>query len=232
MSKRHCVVLAGGLGTRARDLTGGLIPKALLEVSGKPFLERKIHSLVQMGFGSATLLVGDLGDQIETFISRNDFNIDIEIISDGETLLGTAGSIRRSLDYLPNEFWVTFGDSLVNTNLGLAEKFAVERSCSRIMTVLHNKDQFQISNATVVDGIVKQYKKKSDRGTHEWIDYGLLLLKNQDFEKIAVNEVADLTTVIDSLIEAGEMCGYEVTERFWDVGDPTGFQQTLDYFNK
>jgi NDP-sugar pyrophosphorylase family protein len=72
MTTGHCVLLAGGLGTRLVDITGGLIPKALAEVGGIPFLHFKLLSLIQMGFNSIDILVGQHGDQIEQFIHKDD----------------------------------------------------------------------------------------------------------------------------------------------------------------
>lgn len=230
MSERHAVVLAGGLGTRARELTGGSIPKAMLEVAGKPFLQLKLESLIRMGFTSVTLLVGELGSHIESFVNTTELQLNIKVIFDGEKLLGTAGSIKHSIEYLPDQFWVTFGDSLVSTDIDAAEEFARNHGCSRIMTVLHNKDEFQVSNTTVSLGIVTAYEKKCAPGSHEWIDYGLLLFEKEDFLKLENNQIADLGSVICSLIARGELCGYEVHERFWDVGDPIGFQHTIQHF--
>ena len=69
MTASHCVLLAGGLGTRLTKITGGLIPKALAEVGGVPFLQFKLLSLIQMGFTSIDILVGQHGEQIESFVA-------------------------------------------------------------------------------------------------------------------------------------------------------------------
>jgi NDP-sugar pyrophosphorylase family protein len=72
MSELHCVVLAGGLGTRISAITDNNIPKALIDVGGIPFLHFKIMSLIEMGFTSIDLLVGVHGEQIDMFVkSRN-----------------------------------------------------------------------------------------------------------------------------------------------------------------
>ena len=112
MSELHCVVLAGGLGTRISAITDNKIPKALIEVGGIPFLHFKIMSLIEMGFTSIDLLVGVHGEQIDMFVkSRNYQNSVIRCFSDGAELLGTAGSIRAIVGNLPKSFWVTYADS-------------------------------------------------------------------------------------------------------------------------
>jgi len=45
INRKTCVVLAGGLGLRLRQLTNGLVPKVLAPVNGEPFLAHKLRSL-------------------------------------------------------------------------------------------------------------------------------------------------------------------------------------------
>ena len=73
MSEMHCVVLAGGLGTRISGITENKVPKALIVVGGVPFLHFKILSLVEMGFTSLDLLGGVHGEQIERFTNSRTY---------------------------------------------------------------------------------------------------------------------------------------------------------------
>jgi NDP-sugar pyrophosphorylase family protein len=95
---RHCVVLAGGLGTRIREITDGKIPKVLVPVLGEPFLKWKLESLQSMGVTDVTLLVGELGNLIEDYVWHHyPTGLSIQCFHDGPSLLGTAGSIRQVL---------------------------------------------------------------------------------------------------------------------------------------
>ncbi len=58
------VILAGGLASRLRPMTE-TIPKALIEVNGRPFLSHQLDLLKRSGFGKAVLLVGYLGEKIQ-----------------------------------------------------------------------------------------------------------------------------------------------------------------------
>jgi NDP-sugar pyrophosphorylase family protein len=57
-------ILAGGLATRLRPVTE-TVPKVLLEVGGKPFLEHQLAQLRQQGVEHVVLCVGFLGDLIQ-----------------------------------------------------------------------------------------------------------------------------------------------------------------------
>ena len=232
MSKMHCVVLAGGLGTRISAITENKVPKALIEVGGVPFLHFKILSLIEMGFTSLDLLVGVHGEQIESFInSRKYQNIEIRCFSDGPELLGTAGSIRAILDHLPESFWVTYADSLVVADVRSVEK-TDGFSGKSIMTVLNNEDRVETSNVSLsADGnFVTRYEKNPPSKSHQWIDYGLLRFERSTFENITRPKNVDLRTVIETEISNNKLKALQTKHLFWDIGTPERLKATTEEF--
>ena len=234
MVSNHCVLLAGGLGTRLAAITGGSIPKALVEVGGIPFLHFKLLSLIEMGFTSTDILVGRHGDQIEQFVTNRNYpNINIRCFRDGPTLLGTAGAIVSILDKLPATFWVSYADSYVLADIGQANKeFGNEEDS--IMVVLHNQDRVETSNVSIdeVNGHVIEYVKNPPRGTHEWIDYGILRLTKASFSSIAKDKSVDLREVVLNQITATRMRAFQTNELFWDIGTPDCLQETTQEFRR
>ena len=232
MSEMHCVVLAGGLGTRISTVTENKVPKALVEVGGVPFLHFKILSLIEMGFTSLDLLVGVHGEQIERFTnSRKYQNIKIRCFSDGPELLGTAGSIRAILDNLPESFWVTYADSYVVADVGTVEK-SVNFRGKCIMTVLKNEDRVETSNVSLsADGnFVTSYEKNPPRKSHQWIDYGLLRFEKSTFENITRSKNVDLRTVIETEISNNKLKALQTQHLFWDIGTPERLNATTEEF--
>ena len=234
MTSSHCVLLAGGLGTRLTEITGGLKPKALVEVGGVPFLHFKLLSLIQMGFTSTDILVGQHGDQIEQFVANGSYpNISIRCIRDGPILLGTAGAIASILDKLPNTFWVSYADSYVLADIGQANKeFGNEEDS--IMVVLHNQDRVETSNVSIdeVNDHVVEYVKNPPRGSHEWIDYGILRLTKASFSSIAKDKPVDLREVVLNQIRATRMRAFQTNELFWDIGTPDRLEETTQEFRR
>src|SRR6185295_10456097 len=105
------VILAGGLATRLRPLTEK-IPKALIEVAGRPFLWHQIQLLKRHGIRKVILSVGYLGEQIEDLYGDGStLGVSIVYAFDGPVLLGTAGAIRNAIELLPEQFFVLYGDS-------------------------------------------------------------------------------------------------------------------------
>jgi D-glycero-alpha-D-manno-heptose 1-phosphate guanylyltransferase len=226
MSERHCVVLAGGLGTRLSSVTKGAIPKALVPILGRPFLDYKILSLMRMGVSHIWLLVGSQGQQIVEYVDELPvLGLNIRVIDDGAALLGTAGSIIHALDQLPNRFWITYADTYVTTNLADAEGYW-DPVDMRTMCVLRNQDQYETSNISVLNGRISTYDKGATPGNHEWIDYGLFRLFKSDFWDFPTDKPTDLQAVLTRLIEANLVGAWQVNERFWEIGTPGTREET------
>src|SRR5271163_2074978 len=105
------VILAGGLATRLRPLTEK-IPKALVEVAGRPFLEHQIELLKRNGMTEIILWVGFLGERIEErYGGGTALGVRMSYSFDGPQLLGTGGAIKKASPLLPDSFFVLYGDS-------------------------------------------------------------------------------------------------------------------------
>lgn len=228
---RHCVVLAGGLGTRLREITGGLIPKVMVPVNGRPFIDYKLRSLELMQVTSATLLVGELGHLVAEHIdesARDRSHVSIDISFDGPQLLGTGGAIRRIVSELPEHFWVTYGDTFV-----LADLEGAEAECraagGRTMVAWRNDNQLQASNVIVEKNKILDYQKLGAGDQFRHIDFGLLRFHRSDFLVLDENKPADLSVVVHNLIQRDLLCAWEVSNRFWDVGTPTALEETSRY---
>jgi NDP-sugar pyrophosphorylase family protein len=234
MMNKHCVVLAGGLGTRLFEITKGRIAKAMIEIDGKPFLDYKIESLIRMGFQSIDLLVGEHGEQIELHVRKlNVIGIEFRVFYDGPNLLGTAGSIAAIRSKLPDVFWVTYGDSLVEIDVSEADLIYDDFKRS-IMSVYRNCDEVEPSNIEFdsTEMKVTMYKKKSDSGHFEWIDYGMMRLNVEMFDQIPSDKQSDLYSVIIDQIAKKNMMAYPVNSPYWDVGNPQRFAETTKKIQK
>src|SRR5439155_27259492 len=93
-------VLAGGLATRLRPITQK-IPKAMVEVAGRPFIDHQLDLLRRNGIRRVVLCLGYLGEQVAAHVGVGaDRGMEIRYSFDGEKLLGTGGALRRALPLL------------------------------------------------------------------------------------------------------------------------------------
>jgi N-acetyl-alpha-D-muramate 1-phosphate uridylyltransferase len=222
------VVLAGGRGTRVAALTGEAFPKAMIDVAGRPFIDVKLGELWSKGVEEVYLLVGHASAPLEEHMrTRGAQEHRVTVIHDGPTLLGTGGAIVRARGELPPEFWVTYGDSLLDAPMEPIEAVWRSTYADGLLVVLHNRDRWQPSNTTVADNRVTSYSKGAPPGRHEYIDYGLSIFRSEAFGRYREGEPLDLGQVLNDLILAGRLDAY-VTEgaRFDDVGTPEAWRET------
>lgn len=221
LSQIPVAILAGGLATRLRPITEK-IPKSLVPVAGRPILAHQLEMLHARGLRRAVLCIGFLGEMIQREFGSEACGIRLEYSFDGEKLLGTGGAIRRALPKLGEEFFVLYGDSYLPIQYApVAESFH-QSGRMAMMTVYHNEDRHETSNVVFADGEIKVYDKKQKLPEMRHIDYGLSLFKLSVFEAYPEDEKFDLAVVIGKLVREKQLAGYEVPERFYEMGSPLG----------
>lgn len=154
---------------------------------------------------------------------------EISVLEDGNQLLGTAGAIRKHIEEFPNEFWITYGDTYVSTDLETAE-MQVGNAGMRIMCVFHNRNLIEPSNVAISTCLVSAYNKEAPQGKCEWIDYGLMKFHKSDFDPLPSNTPSDMASVIGPLIYKQRLWAWTVEDRFWEIGTPQSLMQTEAHF--
>src|SRR5215208_8182684 len=102
-------LLAGGMATRLRPITE-TIPKAMVEVAGRPFIDHQLELLHRNGIRRVVMCLGYRGQQLEQHVGDGSSRgMEIRYTYDGEKLMGTGGAIRRALGRLGETFWVMYG---------------------------------------------------------------------------------------------------------------------------
>jgi MurNAc alpha-1-phosphate uridylyltransferase len=223
-------ILAGGLATRLRPITEK-IPKSLVDVAGKPFLERQLRLLRSEGIRHAVLCLGHLAEQVQSkFGDGSALDIDITYSIDGATLLGTGGAIRKALPALGPEFLVTYGDSYLPVDCGAVVKAFRNSPLPALMTVYRNQNQWDKSNVSFTAGEIREYNKKISNPQMQHIDYGLMAFESSVFLRYPDNGPFDLAEVLVDLVRSGELAGFEVNQRFYEVGSPQGLLELSRMF--
>ena len=223
----QCAILAGGLGTRLRPITER-IPKALVEVCGEPFAHYQLSWLAEQGVDEAVYLIGYKGELLREFVGDGSrWGLHVRYVDEGERLRGTAGALRLAAENgaLRERFFTLYGDSFLPISLGPVWKAFDERD-EALMTVFRNAGRFDRSNVIYADGRVALYDKRAEGATAaamDFIDYGLSVLRRDTVERrIPAGETADLADLMNALSREGRLGGYEVAERFYEVGSPSG----------
>jgi NDP-sugar pyrophosphorylase family protein len=225
LSQIPVAILAGGLATRLRPITEK-IPKSLVPVAGKPFLAHQLELLKSRGIQRAVLCVGYLGEMIRRdFCNGEKYGVKLDYSLDGEKLLGTGGAIKRALPKLGDEFFVLYGDSYLPVEYAPIAECFHRSGKSGLMTVYRNEGKYDTSNVVFADGEIRVYDKKAKMPEMKHIDYGLSLFKRSAFDSYPAGQPFDLAEVMGKLVREKQLAGYEVRERFYEIGSPAGLAE-------
>jgi NDP-sugar pyrophosphorylase family protein len=222
-------LLAGGMATRLRPITE-TIPKAMVEVAGRPFIDHQLDLLHRNGIRRVVMCLGYRGPQLQQHVGDGSSRgMEIAFAYDGKTLMGTGGAIRRALHLLGDVFWVMYGDSYMDIDYRTVLGHFDESAADALMTVLRNDNRWDTSNVVFKGGKLLRYDKKNRAPDMDYIDYGVALLRRDAAERIPTDQPFDLAELYTSLVAEGRMVGYEVTNRFYEIGTPAALEETARY---
>lgn len=223
----QCVILAGGLATRMRPMTE-TIPKAMLLVRGRPFVEYQLDWLAGQGVKDVLMCTAHLGQQLRDHVDTGRrWGLDVEYSDEGPVLAGTGGALRLAItrQLVDESFLVVYGDSYLDVSILDCVRAWDRSRLPALMTVLRNEGRWDRSNTLFVNGTIKRYDKTGapQAARFDHIDYGLLGFRRTILEAhIDEGGPADLATVQATLARLGQLAGYEVKARFYEIGSPTG----------
>ena len=218
--KYPIAVLAGGLGTRLGPLTINL-PKALVNIYGKPFLYWKLKQLESQGFNKVVICTGYKEELILEYLKLNKFDLDIHISNDGKDLAGTGGAIQRAMNKLGKRFYVTYGDSYLKFH---PKKFEEEFEKINYGTfVTYHKNNNKMKNLRVENEKITCIDSfPNSRTKMNAIDYGMLAFTESEFNDFSKESAFHLHSVINSSIQNEVAFGFEVHDNFIDMGTSNG----------
>ena len=218
-------LLAGGLATRLRPITEK-VPKLLVDVAGEPFFSHQLRLLKQAGLTRVVVCVGYLGEKIvEQYGDGSAWGVHLDYSFDGEKLLGTGGALIRALPKLGGAFYVLYGDSYLPVDYSAVGAAFQHSGRLGLMTVYENHGRYDTSNVWFESGAIKVYDKKARLPEMHHIDYGLGVFQAAAFEGFPRDAVVDLAEVQKALVARRQLAGYEIKERFYEIGSPEGLAE-------
>lgn len=226
----QCVILAGGLATRMRPLTDTL-PKALLPAAGRPFIDYQLEWLAKVGVTNVLLSVGYRGEMLCEHVGDGSrWGLAVAVVDEGPELRGTGGALRLAFDRgaLEPSFLLTYGDSFLP--IDFAEVWQAFLACGKpaLMTVFRNAGRWDQSNAVFHQGQVFYDKTRRSRPAEDfqYIDYGLSALERTVVSRLVPEHGKhDLAAVFHELGKSGQLAGFEVQQRFFEIGSPSGLSE-------
>ncbi len=215
---KQAVILAGGIGTRLRPLTYK-IPKPMIRLNDKPFLEYLLELLKENGIKEAVLLLGYLPDKIrEYFGNGSDFGIKIKY-SIGDVSFETGKRIKNAEELLDNNFLLMYCDNYWPLNFKKLVKYHNNHNVLATVTIYTNKDNFTKSNMKVDDqGYVILYDKSRKEKNLSGVDIGFFIINKKVFELMPDTNFSFEKKILPKLTEKKQLAGYLTDHKYYSIG--------------
>lgn len=232
----ECLILAGGLGTRMLGVEPTL-PKALIPIAGKPFAHWQLSWLAAENV-DVVYSIGHKGDLIRDYVGDGSrWGIPVRYVEERDGPLGTGGAVRLAVEreLVGEQFFVLYGDSYLRVELGAVDRRFREGPDPALMTVFRNDGRWDQSNVAFREGRVIEYAKglSGQRHVLRYIDYGLTEIGRDVVEhRIPAGAPYDLGTLFSQLSREGLLGGFEVAQRFYEVGSPEGLRDLEAYLGR
>lgn len=229
----QALILAGGLGTRLGLITKQ-IPKPMVPINGRPFLEIQMEYLKENGITDIVLSIGYLGEQIEEYFGDGSgMGLNIEYSCE-DVPVGTGGGVKLAADKLHEEFFLLYGDSYLPIDYREVEEAFKASGKAGLLVAYDNRlgDTTVPCNISVdSDMLVTEYSKSGQSAGLHLVEAGVLAFKKSMLELIPDNGPTSLEEeVFPRLIHKREMACFTTRQRFYDIGLPERLEKLEELF--
>jgi len=214
------VILCGGLATRL-GIIAKEIPKSMIDINGKPFLQHQIELLKKHDFDEIILCIGHLGEQIKNYFGDGTkFGINIKYSKDNQ--LGVIGAIKNAEPLLRDNFFMMYGDSYL-PHLDFNNMYQKYQNQDKLalMSIWKNNNKTDKSNIKIKNGLVTNVGEPNS----DYVDYGAIVLNKKILELIPPNKPFSTKEFWKKLTSKKQLGIYEVKKRLYHIGNIDGLKE-------
>ncbi|MFC1917399.1 HAD-IIIA family hydrolase [Chloroflexota bacterium] len=223
---KQAVILAGGIGSRLRPLTNA-VPKPMVLVNNRPFLEYLIDMLKENGISEIVLLLGYLPEKITGhFGDGSNFGIGIKY-SIGQVSDKTGTRIKKAEHLLDDYFLLMYGDNCWPLNLEKLLEFYTRHEVLASVTIYANKDGITRNNVLVNDdGYVLKYDKTRKDNNLNGVEIGFFIMNKKTLELMPSRNFSFEEVILPGLIARRQLGGYQTDHRYYSISTPEKLKLT------
>ncbi len=225
---QQAVILCGGQGKRLMPYTK-YIPKPMVSIDNRPFLEFILENLSSKGIKKYLVLSGYLGDKIKDYFGSGEkWNIDIQY-SHGPTEWDTAKRLWESRDLLDENFLFLYSDNYINLNLRQLEEHHFHSGKSLTLSLAKKKN----GNIAVNESseITKYDLNRSDPSM-ELVEIGFMIANKAKTIGYYDNKNSSFSKIIHQMVLNNEVSGFKYHNAYYSVSDPERLKITKEYLLK
>lgn len=227
------VIIAGGKGSRIASINSE-IPKAMIPVCGKPIVEYEVELCKRYGFTDFLFIIGHMGDQISSYFGDGEkWGVNIEYFQEASPL-GTAGAFGSLKEKLTEDFFVFYGDTIVDFDMSSMLEYHRQKNADATL-LLHPNDHPYDSDIVGMDAegrIVQFYNKphEADFVSRNIVNAALFIFSPNIISKIDVGVKCHIEKdVLPQCLKAGmNLYGYVSFEYIKDMGTPERYHAVCE----
>ena len=219
----RAIIPVAGVGSRLRPHTYSL-PKALLNVAGKPIIGHILDKIIEAGFDEATIIIGYLGEMTKEYVLKN-YKIKVDFIEQEERLgIGHAIYLSRQT-FSTDPILIILGDTIFDVDL----KSMIANKQTQI-GVKYVDDPRRFGVAETMDGYITHLVEKPENPKTNLVIVGLYYITRPQLlveclEKMIKNNTRNknefqLTDALQMMIDGGEQMKTFLVDGWFDCGRP------------
>ena len=233
MKRIDAIILAGGLGTRLREVVKDQ-PKVLAPVNGRPFLELVLDSLNKLPcLQRVVIAVGHMSEKIRVeFADPGKYRFEI-IYSEEKDLLGTGGATKKALQYTETkDVLVMNGDTYVEININDLIQFHYEKGAAATLVLRSVEDPSRYGTVKLVGDRVTSFEEKKLDGTGHWINAGMYIFRRDLYDQVKEGQVISLERELLPGFIDHDVYGFKCFGTFIDIGTPESYAKANFVFQR
>lgn len=230
---QEAIILAGGLGTRLKDVVKN-VPKVMAPVNGRPFLEYVLDYLDHNIINHVVLSVGYKNDIIRNHFGNKYKSIKIDYAVEDEPL-GTGGGIKKAFEFINGRrALVLNGDTMFRIDMQkiLGFHFSKGSDFSVILRKVDNVSRYGAVETDENNRIIRFNEKGKQAGEGN-INGGVYIINKNFFEKNKFGDKFSLEKdCFEKMVETHPFYGIVCKQYFLDIGIPEDYKRAQDEFRE
>lgn len=223
----QAVILAGGLGTRLKPITGAT-PKPLVLIHGRPFLEYQLEALRENGVREFVFCLGYGAPEFSGYFGNGTrWGVTIQYAIEQE-LLGTGGALKLAEPLLHNSFLVLNGDTFARLDYGALEAFHHAQKAVATIAVQPVAGPDVPGNVVLnADRAITEFREKRTLKAARWLNAGIYMFEKSVLAAIPAGTRVSLEVeTFPGLITSGaRVLGFVFSDYFIDIGTPETYHR-------
>ena len=228
MKINTALILCAGFGKRLNPITLKK-PKPLIEINNVTMLEKSINLIKELGINKIILNTFYLKDHISNFIKSKNFDINIHIVDDGESILDTGGGILNMINQSTDDDFIVFNPDTIWSNdykneiLKMEEIYFLKKIENILLLV--NKNLSFDKNFSGDFNLTNNIISKNVKADFIYIGCRIInkkILKNRNVNKFSI------LNIWNQLIDKKKLFGFESKKKFYHLTDLNTFNKLKD----